>query len=148
MIQVGAGTVTSCTAASFASVVPLGLVKADHVAGRVAEGAVARAPGLDDGFLEDLRAGGPDRLERGVEIVRAEYEDREGALDEQLLEGVAVVLGAAGVRDGEHQFQTGLGRAAEGDPALTVRADVVAHFQAEHVPVEGERFVEVVDGDL
>jgi hypothetical protein len=35
------------------------LVEADHVAGRVAERAVARAARLGDGFLEDLRAAAP-----------------------------------------------------------------------------------------
>ncbi|MNR69140.1 hypothetical protein D3C85_1941800 [compost metagenome] len=52
------------------------------------------------------------------------------------------------MRRGQDELQVGLGGTAKGDPALPVRADVVADFQAEHVAVERERLVEVIDGDL
>lgn len=127
---------------------PSGLVKPDHVAGWVAEGAVARAPRLDDGFLEDLGAGGPELLKGGVEIVRGEYEHGHDALGDQFLDGVSVGLGAAGVGRGQDDLELGLGCTAEGDPALSVRADVVPDFQAKGVAVEGKGFVEIVDGDM
>src|SRR5690606_38946913 len=108
------------------------------------EGAVAQAPRPVDGFLEDLGTGGPDSLEGRVEVVGTEDDHGEGAPGEEFLEGVAVLLGAGGVRLGEHDAR----RAAEGDPAAAVRRDVVVYLQAERVTVEGERLVHVVDGDM
>src|ERR1022692_476815 len=121
---------------------------AHRVARGVPERAVARAPGLVDGLLQHLGAGGPHLLEGRVEIVGAEDGHRQDSLDEQLLQGVAVSLGPAGVRLGEHDLKVWLGRAAEGDPAEPARGDVVAHLKAERVAVEGERLVQVVDGDV
>src|ERR1035437_2780941 len=57
----------------------------DGVARRVAERAVARAPGLVDGLLEDLRAGCAHSLEGRVDVVGAEHEHRQDALGEELL---------------------------------------------------------------
>ena len=124
------------------------LVDADHVAGGVAEGAVARAPRLDDGFLEDLGAGRAEGFERGVEIVRGEHQHGHHALGEQLLDGVAIGLRAAGVRRGQNELEVRLGIAAERNPTLAVRADVVPDFQAEGVAVEGERLIDIVDGNV
>jgi hypothetical protein len=92
-----------------------GLVEADHVAGRVAESAVTWPPRLGDGFLEDLGAGGPEGLERGIKVIRAENDHGQDALDEQLLECVAVGPGAPRVRERQYKLQIGLRRAAEGD---------------------------------
>jgi hypothetical protein len=57
-------------------------------------------------------------------------------------------LGSAGVRLGEDDLKVRLGRAAEGDPTEPARGDVVAYLKAERVAVEGERLVQVVDGDM
>src|SRR3954447_25903862 len=78
-----------------------GLEDADHVAGRVAERAVPRAPRLVDGLLEHLGAGGADAFERRVEVVGAEHDRAHRAFDNELLEGVAVSPGTAGVRVAE-----------------------------------------------
>jgi GNAT superfamily N-acetyltransferase len=48
----------------------------DGVARRVAERAAAWAPGLVDGLLEDLGAGGAHGLERRVNVVGAEHHHR------------------------------------------------------------------------
>ena len=72
----------------------------------------------------------------------------EGALDEQLLEGVAVLLRAAGVRVGEHDAEARLGVAAERDPAVAAGGDVVHDLEPEAVAVEGEGLVGVVDRDV
>lgn len=126
----------------------LALVDADHVAGRIAEGAVAWAPRLVDGLLEDLGAGRTKGFERGVEIIRGEHEHGHDAFGEEFLDGVPVGLGAAGVRRREDKLEVGLGVAAQGDPALAVGADVVPDFEAKGVAVEGEGLVEIVDGDV
>src|SRR5450755_2316334 len=121
---------------------------AHRVARGVPERAVARAPGLVDGLLQHLGAGGPHLLEGRAEIAGAEDDHRQDALGEQFLQGIAVGLGPARVRLGEHDLQVRLGRAGQGDPAEPVRGDVVAHLKAERVAVEGERGVQVVDGDV
>src|SRR5688500_17261796 len=51
---------------------PSSLGDADEVAGRVADRAVAHAPGLRCGLLEHLGARCPHLLERGVEVVGTE----------------------------------------------------------------------------
>src|SRR4051812_40856099 len=50
------------------------LIDPDHVAGRVADGEVLRAPELLGRFLDDLRAGVADLGEGGVEVVGPEVD--------------------------------------------------------------------------
>src|SRR5687768_7421655 len=73
----------------------LALRDADEVAGGVAERAVAGAPALVHRLLEDVGPGGPDLLERGVEVVGGEHQPVEHALGQQGAErvGVGRVLG-------------------------------------------------------
>jgi hypothetical protein len=70
-------------------------------------------------------------------------------LREQLRGRLAVRL--RGVRIGERRLEddlhVGLRRRADGHPAHPLVLDVVTDLQAEHVAVEGERLVVVVDGD-
>jgi len=54
-----------------------GLGEAQHVAGRIAEGAVADAVGLVDWFLHHFGTCGPDMLEGGVAIVGREDQTAE-----------------------------------------------------------------------
>src|ERR1700683_2802654 len=109
-----------------------------HVARGIAEGGVARAPGLVHGLLKHLGAGCPHLLEERVEVVDTEHDHRQDALGEQFLQGVAVGLGPAGVRLRQHDPEAGLIRAAGGDPAEASRTDVVLHLEPERVAVETE----------
>src|ERR1035437_4306126 len=52
------------------------------------------------------------------------------------------------MRHREHDLEAGLRVAAECDPAESARGHVVAHLEAERVAVEGDRLVDVVDGDV
>jgi NAD(P)-dependent dehydrogenase (short-subunit alcohol dehydrogenase family) len=111
---------------------------ADQVARGIAERAVARAPRLIHGLLQHLGAGCPEVLEGRAEIARLEDDHREHALGEQLLQGVPVGLGPAGVRLRQHDAEAWLVLAAQGDPAEPAGTDVVLHFEPERIPVEAE----------
>ena len=123
-----------------------GLRDPHEVARRVAERAVAGAPGLRHRLLQHLGAGGPDRLERGVEVVGAEDRGLERALRHEREQRVALGLRATAVRLEQHDVDV-----LPGAPTVTQRkpsdGDVVADLEAEGVAVEAERGVGVVDGD-
>jgi hypothetical protein len=88
-------------------------------------------------------------LERGVAVVRTEDDSAQQALRQQLRHRLTV--GGLGVRVREGRFEDDvhirLRRRPEGHPPHSREPDVVAHLEVEHVPVEGERLVVVVDGD-
>src|SRR6185312_14035304 len=111
---------------------------ADGVARRVAERAIALSPALVDRLLQYLRAGCPHLLEEGVEIVRGEYQEGQRALDQQLLKSVALGLGTAGVRHGEHVIRPRLPGSPETEPAVLAIGDVIEHLEPERVAVEAE----------
>ena len=52
------------------------------------------------------------------------------------------------MRHGEHDLESRLRVAAERDPAESARGHVVAHLEAERVAVEGDRLVDIADGDV
>src|SRR6266498_1224679 len=128
---------------------PARLVEAQHVAGGIAEGAVADTVRLVDRLLQHLGTRGADALESGVAVVGAEDDTAQQALRQQFRRGRLV--GGRGVRGRDRRFEDDLHirlrRRADGHPAHPLEPDVVAHLQAEHVAVEGERLVVVVDGD-
>jgi Bacterial membrane protein YfhO len=126
-----------------------GLLDADHVAGRVAHGEVADAPGLADRLLQHLDAGrARDLAEHRVEVVAAELDHRQRALGEQGRERVAILLGTARMRLREHDLDLGLAVINQDDPAEALARDLVADRHAENVAVEGESGRRVVDGDV
>ena len=53
-----------------------------------------------------------------------------------------------GVGLGQDDAEAGLGVAAERDPAVVAGRHVLLDVEAEGVPVEGERLVDVADGDV
>ena len=77
------------------------------------------------------------------------------AMQELLTKGVLPMLVFA-TDDIDTTFETvrasgaeaGLGVAAERDPAVRPGGDVVLDLEAERIPVEGERLVDVVDRDV
>jgi hypothetical protein len=86
------------------------LVDADQVAGRVADGAVPRAPRLVGRLLDDLGTGGDQPVEAGVEIVAVEVDAVEGALGDE--SGDRLAIGSAAVQVvGEDDRDAGLGAA-------------------------------------
>ena len=81
---------------------------------------------------------GPHLAPGDPDPVAVQHGDRGPAVHEE--DGV-VLWG----RGGEHDLHVGLGLRPDGDPAHVAAADVVAHLEPEHVPVELERLVEIVD---
>jgi hypothetical protein len=128
---------------------PARLVEAQHVAGGIAKGAVADAVRLVDRLLQHLGTRGADALERGVAVVGPEDDSAQQALRQQFRH--RLLVGGRGVRVREGRFEdevhVGLRRRPDGHPAHPLEPDVVAHLEAENVPVEGERLVVVVDCD-
>jgi len=121
-----------------------GLVDADQVARRVADGEVLGAPELLGRLLHDLGARGAHLLEGGVEVVGVEVDAVQGALGQQ--GGERVDVGGAAVQVvGEDDPDVGLGGGADGDPAEVFAGNVVAQFEAERVAVEGQCEVGVMD---
>src|SRR5947207_1296555 len=123
-----------------------GLVDPDQVAGRVADGEVPRAPELVGRLLHDLGARGANLLEGGVEVVGVEVDPVEGALGEEGRDRVPVGRAAVHVV-GQDDRYAGLSGRTDGDPPEVVVGDVVAQFEAEHVTVEDQREVEIMDLD-
>ena len=125
------------------------LVEPEHVSGRVTEGAVADAVGLVDRLLENLAAGCADPLEGGVAVVGGEDDGAQQALGQQLGHDLPILRRGVGVGEGrlEDDGDVGLGRRSDGHPAHPLEGDVIADLKAEHVAVEGEGLVVVVDGD-
>jgi hypothetical protein len=102
--------------------------------------AQSRGPqGWSMGSCSTSAPDAPHLLEGRVEIVGAEDDHRQDSLAEQFLQGVAVGLGSAGVRLGDHELKAWLRRRAQGNPAEPVRRDVVARLKAQRVAVGGER---------
>jgi hypothetical protein len=122
------------------------LVDAHHVAGRVAHGAVARAPRLVGRLLHDLGVRGAQLREGRVEVVGVEVHAVQRALREERLKRVAVG-GAAVQIVRKDDCDPRLGGGADGDPAEVFAGDVVAQLEAERVAVEGQRAVGVMDED-
>ena len=111
----------------------------------------AQSRGPQPWSVGSWRTSAPDACtvsKRRVHVVGGEDEHRQDALGEQLRDDVAVGLRPAGVRVGEHDAQAGLGVAAERDPAVPAGGHVLLDLEAEGVPVEGERLVDVADGDV
>src|SRR4051812_43983178 len=69
-----------------------GLRESDEVARRVAEGAVAGAPGLRRRLLQHLGTRGAHLLERRVQVVGLEDGGLQRTLDDQRQQGVALGL--------------------------------------------------------
>src|SRR3954452_16760745 len=125
------------------------LVDAHHVARRVAEGAVADAVRLLDGFLHDLGSPGLQLLEGAVEGLGGEHDDPVGALRHHLGDGPLLLVGDARIGRWrvQHDRGAGLPGGADGDPAHAAVPDVVADLEAERVAVEGQRGLRVVVGE-
>ena len=130
---------------------------ADHVARRVAEGAVADAVRLLGRLLDDLGAAGLQLLEGAVEVGGGQDDADVAALGHHLGDGAALVVGDAGVggRRVQDDGRAGLAGGADRDPAHPLVPDVVADLEAEGVAVEGQRGVRVgvreeagVNGDV
>ena len=101
------------------------MIDPDEVAGRVADGEVARAPRLIGRLLHDLGARCAHLLEGGVEIVGLEVDAVQRALCDQAGERVGVGGAAVQVvrQDDRDAWLRG---GADRDPAEIAAGDVVA----------------------
>src|SRR5262245_27738101 len=123
----------------------LHLVESDGVAGRVAERAVARPPGLLGGLLHHLGVAGLELLEEGVKVLGGQGEHGVGALGHHLGDHPALVVGDPRVGPGreEDQVDVGLSRRPDREPVHPVVAHVVAELETEGVAVERDSGVAV-----
>jgi hypothetical protein len=118
------------------------LAQSQMVAAGVADAGVADAVGLVDGFLEDLRPGGAQRLEGFVQVVDLD-EDREIAFGDNLAHSLPVGRGYVVVHGGKQQF-VGVIRGRDGEPAhLRAHRDILTDLEAQPLRVEGERLIQV-----
>jgi hypothetical protein len=98
---------------------PARLAEAQHVAGGIAEGAVADAVWLVDRLLQHLATRGADALEGGVAVVGPEDDTAQQALRQQFRRGLLVGGRGVRVRDGRLEKMSTSG--CDGAPTVTQR---------------------------
>ena len=100
------------------------------------------------GCLEHLGAGRPTFSNVASTSSEANTSIGIDPLREELRDGVALGRRPAGVRVGQDDAEAGLRGGAEGHPAELAGGHVLLDLEPECVPVEGERLVDVADGNV